>query len=168
MSGGFVLLLLRESEYEDGDDFAPWPTSPLYARSSSQCLLAFSQTVEGSSWLHLNPGPDYTEHKTFSSLDVCARACDEDKSCAAATFNYNTYSCWLWQPSSGGSSFAQSGGMAFKTSLSGAAAMSAVDKATMEASAAGNSSIHKQQQAEANAGAVTEGSFHAKSTGKFG
>jgi len=52
----------------------------------------------------------------------------------------------LWRPSSGGSSFAQSGGMAFETSLSAVAAMSVVNsKAAMEASAAGNGSIENQQ-----------------------
>eukprot|EP00775_Hariotina_reticulata_P005228 gene5228-5464_t len=109
------ILLLRESEYEDGDDFVPWPTSPLYAKSSFQCLAAFSQTLEGNSWLHLIPGPDYTRRDRLSSLDVCARACDEDEGCAAATFSYGDYSCWLWRPSSGGSGFSQSGGIAFKT-----------------------------------------------------
>eukprot|EP00775_Hariotina_reticulata_P004059 gene4059-4306_t len=161
-----------ESEYEDGDDFAPWPTSPLYAKSSSQCLAAFSQTVEGNSWLHLIPGQEYVKRNRLGSLDVCARACDEDKGCAAATFNYGDFSCWLWRPSSGGSSFAQTGGIAFKTFLSGVMTISVADADQAPAgetlAASGSNSTNKQTTQVAmpvTAGTLERDSVIAKSTG---
>jgi hypothetical protein len=48
---------------------------------------------------------------------MCVQRCKDDASCAAATYDYDDFGCVLWRPGTftPGSTYAASGGIAFKT-----------------------------------------------------
>ncbi|KAF6251784.1 hypothetical protein COO60DRAFT_1674488 [Scenedesmus sp. NREL 46B-D3] len=97
----------------ENDVFDPQTTSKPFSNSQADCVADFSQTVEGASYLDLQPGTGYTTIAGRENLQSCVQECRDNAACTAATFDYATLQCWNWNPDSQ-ESFVANGGVAFK------------------------------------------------------
>lgn len=106
----------------DAEIFRPLPTSPVGAASQDACLADFGQIVDGPFYVDWDTAnADVVTTDQYQSLASCVVYCRQSAGCAGVTFNYFTFNCTTWIPTTNTSN---TSGVAIKTLPSYAIAQS--------------------------------------------